>query len=321
MRALVTGAADYLGSRLVWQLHALGHRVAVLSRGGDGETVVDGVTFDTVGGDVTDRASLGPACSSVDVVFHTAVHSDLGPKDPTVLDRVNVDGSRNVFGAAAEAGVPVVHVSTVTAYGPTGVDPQAETYWAEAEPASELERTRRHAHLLAREYQRDGADVRIASVGTVYGPDDPSPLGRLTRLYATVPLPVVPFRDAVWSMVHVDDAADGLVRIAESGAHGSEYVLVAEAVSVKQWAEILAAAVDKPAPLAHVPDSIVSRASRFLSWGVHAAGGPHELIAEVVATASRSYSYSGAKARQELGWNPRPLSVGLAQSVGDRRGV
>lgn len=315
MRALVTAASDFLGRRLVWQLHSQGHQPVVLGRGAAG-AMVEGIAVETVDGDVVDPVGLSSALRDVDVVFHT--EADVADQDPTSPERVHLETSRAVFDAAASAGVTVVHVSSVTAYGPTGPDPQAETYWSEAEPVTQLERVRRQVHLLARDYQLDGVDIRIAAPGTVYGPGDPTPLGRLTRWYATVPLPVLPFRDAVWSTVHVDDAADGLIRIAEDGRRSDEYVLVAEAVSVKEWVETLAAAADKPAPLAHVPEGIMARASRFVEWGVHAVGGPHELIAEYVASATRSYAYSGAKARRELGWNPRPLDVGLAQLTGSR---
>lgn len=313
MRVLVTGASDFLSRRLVWQLNSLGHDPVVLVANPSQRSALGLHVAEVAVGDVTDRSSLAAAISDIDFVVHTATHNELGPKDPTILVRVNIDGSRNVFDTAAHAGIPVVHASSVVAYGPTGVDPQAETYWSESEPASELERSRRAAHLVAREFQQAGADVRIAAVGTLYGHDDPSSLGRLTKWYMTVPFPVVPFRDAVWSTVNVDDCADGLIRIAESGTPRDEYVLAAESVTVKEWVDTLAAAVDKPAPLAHIPEGIVAGASRVVEWGVHAAGGPHELIAEYVASATRSYAYSGAKARRDLDWNPRPLDVGLAQ--------
>lgn len=313
MRALVTGASGFLGRRLVWQLHSLGHRPLVLSPSTAATIDVEGVGVDNVTGDVTDRAALEAPMGRVDVVFHTAEQSELGVKDPAVLERVNVEGSRNVFDVAVRAGVPVVHVSSVTAYGPTGPDPQDETYRSDVEPASELDRSRRDALVAAREFRAHGADIRIAAAGTVYGPGDPSPLGRLTKLYTTVPLPVVPLRDSVWSTVNVDDCADGVIRVGELATPGEEYILAAETVTVKEWVEALAAAADKPVPLAHISEGVLARASRLVEWGIHAAGGPHQLIAELVATASRSYAYSGAKARAQLGWNPRPLDVGLAQ--------
>lgn len=321
MRALVTGASEFLGRRLVWQLHAQGHGAVALARDGSERSGLDLPAAEVAIGEVADRSSLVAALADVDVdvVFHVAARSHFGAKNPAGLDRIDVDGSRNVFDVAAEAGVTVVYASSVFAYGPTGPDPQPETYWSEAESTSESERGRRAAHLVAREFQQSGADIRIAAVGTVYGPDDPSPMGRLTRWYMTVPFPVIPLRDAVWSTVHVDDCADGLIRIAEEGTSGNEYVLAAETVTVKEWVETLAAAVDKPAPLAHIPEGIVARASRLVEWGVHAVGGPHELIAEYMAASTRSHAYSGAKARRELGWNPRPLAVGLAQLAGVHR--
>lgn len=264
-------------------------------------------------GDITDRASLDAAVRGMDAVFHTAAQYEMGPSDPTTLDRINVEGSGNVFAAAASVGAPVAYVSSVTALGPTGADPQDESHWSETIPASHYERTKREAHLLARQYQADGADIRIASPGGIYGPRDTSTLGRLIKLYMTVPMPVVAFRDAVQSTVNVDDCADGLLRMIEQGEPCGEYILCAESVTMQQWIAAMMHAADKPEPLLYIPDALVARIGSYVEWLVHSIDGPHELIHEYIATAVRSWSYSGAKARTELGWNPRPLDFGLAE--------
>lgn len=313
MRAVVTGASGFLGSRVLWQLRAHGHKPVALIRETADRSRFASFDPDVAVGDVTDRASLDAAFDDADLVIHTAAAYEMGPDDPTRLEIVNVDGSANVFAAAANAHVPVVHVSSVTALGPTGPEPMAETYWSQSEPASHYERTKREAHLLARDFQAKGADVRIGIPGGVYGPGDTSTLGRLMRLYMRVPMPVLAFRDAVQSLVYIDDCADGLLRIAEDGTPSNEYVLCAETVTMRAWIDAMMAAVDKPTPLVYIPDSVVVQGSRVAEWVVHAFGGPHHTIHEYVATATRSYAYSGAKARRELGWNPRPLSVGLDQ--------
>lgn len=313
MRALVTGASGFLGSRLVWQLRAHGHEVVVLLRPTSDRSRIELAAPDVAVGDITDRSSLERAVHGVDAVFHTAAQYEMGPADPSSLDRINVEGSGNVFAVAADAGIPVVHVSSVAALGPTGVDEVDETHWSDAPPVSHYQRTKREAHLLARRYQSEGADIRVGIPGGIYGPGDTSTLGRLIGLYMTVPMPVVAFRDAIQSTVHVDDCADGLLRILENGPPCGEYILCAESVTMRAWIEAMMHAADKPVPLYFVADRHVALIGELVEWIVHAFDGPHELIHEYIATAVSNAAFSGQRARDELGWNPRPLAHGLRQ--------
>ena len=319
MRALVTGASGFLGSRLVWQLRALGHDVVVLLRPTSDRSRIADADPEVAIGDITDPASLRRAIRGTDAVFHTAAQYEMGPSDPTSLERINIDGSANVFGAAGEFGVPVAHVSSVAALGPTGTTPEHEDHWSDAEAVSHYQRTKREAHLVARRFQDEGVDIRIGSPGGIYGPTDTSTLGRMIKLYMTVPMPVVAFRDAIQSTVHVDDCADGLIRMLEAGEPNGEYILCAESVSMREWIVAMMQAADKPVPLHFVPDRRVAMIGELVEWLVHAFDGPHELIHEYIATAVNNFAYSGQKARDELGWNPRPLAHGLrqvAESVG-----
>lgn len=313
MRVLVTGASGFLGSRLVWQLRALGHDVVVLLRPTSDRSRIAAAEPEVAIGDITDPASLRTAIRGTDAVFHTAAQYEMGPSDPTSLERINITGSANVFGAAGEFGVPVAYVSSVAALGPTGTAPEHEDHWSDAEAVSHYQRTKREAHLVARRFQAEGVDVRIGSPGGIYGPTDTSTLGRMIKLYMTVPMPVVAFRDAIQSTVHVDDCADGLIRMIEDGEPNGEYILCAETVTMQEWIEAMMHAADKPVPLHFVADRQVAMLGEIVEWVVHAFNGPHELIHEYIATAVNNFAYSGQKARDELGWNPRPLAHGLRQ--------
>jgi GDP-4-dehydro-6-deoxy-D-mannose reductase len=109
MRALVTGAAGFVGPYLVAHLRDCGDDVIAL---GDGH---DGI-------DITNREATHAAFAvhRPEVVYHLAAWSDAGASwaDPTTCLRVNVEGTANVLDAARELGVRrVLVVGSAEEYG------------------------------------------------------------------------------------------------------------------------------------------------------------------------------------------------------------
>src|SRR5690349_2156229 len=119
MRALVTGATGFLGSNVASQLVGRGDEVVALVRATSDRSRLDGLAIDYAEGDVTDRDSVEKALDGVTQVFHCAATVEFGPRDPTFMEKVNVTGTENVLGAAAERDIPAVHTSSLSALGPT----------------------------------------------------------------------------------------------------------------------------------------------------------------------------------------------------------
>src|SRR4051794_41618449 len=68
-------------------------------------------------GDVRDRAALAEAFAGADAVAHLAF-AIYGNASRETLEAINIDGTMNAFGAAADAGVRrFVYASSVAAYG------------------------------------------------------------------------------------------------------------------------------------------------------------------------------------------------------------
>ena len=110
---LVTGGAGYLGSKIVQRLVAAGCEVRSLDVAA--QAARPGVL--AIKADLQDAAALQKACVGVDTVFHTAaLISILSTYRKAVKERVfgvNVQGTRHLLAAAAQAGVQAfVHTSS-----------------------------------------------------------------------------------------------------------------------------------------------------------------------------------------------------------------
>ncbi|HEX2994221.1 MAG TPA: NAD(P)H-binding protein [Anaerolineales bacterium] len=119
--AFVTGGTGFIGSRLITLLVERGVRVRALARSQAGLEKVRALGAEPVLGDVIDPTPLKEAMRGCDVVFHVASMYEVGLRYKAQMEKVNVDGVRNVIEAAWEAGVPkIVFTSTIGVFGDTG---------------------------------------------------------------------------------------------------------------------------------------------------------------------------------------------------------
>jgi dihydroflavonol-4-reductase len=107
--------------------------------------------------------------------------------------------------------------------------------------------------------------------------------------------------------VHVDDCAAGVVRVAEQGRDGEEYVLAADSPTLRAWLTTFALAARRRPPRVYVPDALLDKVAAL------AARVPmHPLVREATAMSSGAHwAFTGDKARRELGWAPRAFDDAL----------
>jgi len=129
---LVTGGAGFIGSHIVQKLVSMGEKVRVLDNLSFGNKAnFNGVEakIDFIAGDLLDAEIVGRAMKGVEVVFHQAALRSvpLSVNNPTLVNRVNVEGTLNIFTAARDAGVKrVVYASSSSVYGKGAMLPKSE---------------------------------------------------------------------------------------------------------------------------------------------------------------------------------------------------
>lgn len=134
-KALVTGAAGFIGSHLVDRLLAQGHAVVGvdnLSNGRESNLAQarSNPAFAFHKADVADAAAIAPLFEGVDWVFHLAALADIVPsiQRPLAYHRSNVDGTAAVLEAARHAGVKrFVYAASSSCYGLATQFPTPET--------------------------------------------------------------------------------------------------------------------------------------------------------------------------------------------------
>ena len=304
MKIFATGTTGFVGSVVAERLRARGDTVVALVRDPTKADLLRRAGRDVIVGDLGDPDALRRGMDGCDAVVHAGAIYEVGVSAPRRIDMytANVDGTKAVLGAALAVGVPkVVHVSSIVVFGNTNGKVVDETYRRGEEYTSYYDETKTLAHRVAEAYGEQGLPVVIAQPGQVYGPGDHSGIGALFRRAAAGKLPVLTFGDLGLSLVHVDDVADGIVHLLDRGRAGQAYVLGGELARLRDAVRVMAALAGKPAPRFEVPPSLLRLAARL-----------RPDVAEVVRSADGvTFWASDAKARAELGWDPRSLRDGL----------
>jgi len=236
--ALVTGGAGVMGGRLVARLLEAGWRVRALVLPGDPlRSRVEALGCEIREGDVSQPSSLEGVCDGVDLVYHLA--AVIISHDPTVFERVNLDGTRHMLSEARKAGAPhFVYVSSASVIYPR------RTRYAESKLAAE--------GLV----QSSGLPYTIVRPTLVY--DEGGGQELMMFLAYLRRFPVVPFIGAGAALkrpVWAEDIVDGLLKLASAPvAFGKTYNFSgAEAISMRELAELLLLHLDRPRPFLSVP--------------------------------------------------------------------
>ncbi|MBK5288436.1 MAG: SDR family oxidoreductase [Acidimicrobiia bacterium] len=228
-RAVVTGAAGFLGSHLSERLVGAGWDVVGLDNLLTGrmenlEALLPHERFTFEHYDVTNFVDVAGA---VDAVLHFA--SPASPVDyleyPIKTMKVGALGTHNMLGLALAKGAKFFLASTSEVYGDPQVHPQTEDYWGHVNPIGPrgvYDEAKRFAEALTLAYHRShGLDVRISRIFNTYGPRLRPADGRVVSnfLFQAMrgePLTVYGDGKQSRSFCFVDDEISGIVALLDS---------------------------------------------------------------------------------------------------------
>ena len=314
MRVCVTGATGFLGAHVAARLAARGDEVRVTVRDPRRLEALGGLDVEVVDADILDRRSMRRALDGVDTLFHTAGMVASRPRRQ--VWRVNAVGPRIAVETAAGCGVRrVIVTSSVASIGPatgerpaTERNPYPESGTGLLYTDSKFEGERGALTAGA----RLGIDVVSVCPSYVLGPalNRTRPGETSTRIVANYlrgRLPAIV--DAYTNIVDVEDVADGHLLAADRGRPGERYILGGENLP---WPEV----IERVARLSgvHQPVLVLPREIAGVADALKRAGIPFGVL-EGIRLMAPNWRYSSAKARRQLGYQPRRASETLERTV------
>jgi dihydroflavonol-4-reductase len=318
MDALVTGGTGFVGANLVRELLADGRSVRVLARKGGDRRALEGCAVEIAEGDLLDADSLRAAVKGARQVYHVAADYRLWARDPRELYRANVDGTRHMLTAAAEAGAErIVYTSTVGALGiPKDGTPGDETSRVGLEDmVGPYKSSKFLAERVADELAARGAPIVIVNPSAPIGPWDvkPTPTGQMVVDFLKGKM--VASLDTGLNIVHVRDVARGHILAAERGRVGQKYVLGHRNMSLIEIFGALAGVTGLRAPRFRVPYGVAWMAALWMEGAARVTGGTPQVPLNAVRMARKRMYFSAEKAVRELGLPQTPAEDALRDAV------
>lgn len=229
MRALVAGAAGFLGSHLCDRLRRDDVEVIGIDNfcTGSRQNIAHLQTdpgFSFIEHDITEPADAAVS-GSLDIVFNMACPASprAYQRDPLFTLETNYVGMRNLLELARSREATILQASTSEVYGDPTIHPQVESYWGNVNcfgVRSCYEEGKRVAETLMLEYaRRYELRIKIVRIFNTYGPRMDLEDGRIVSTFIIQSLrgdPITVFGDGnqTRSFCYVEDLIDGLVRMA-----------------------------------------------------------------------------------------------------------
>jgi nucleoside-diphosphate-sugar epimerase len=302
MKVFVAGAGGALGKQLVPQLVADGHEVVGMIRSRSKQDLVRGLGARPVVADALDRDEVVRVVSEAkpEVVVHqlTAIPANLNPRrfdrDFAPTNRLRTEGTDHLLAAARAAGAHrfVAQSFAGWPYAHSDSEVKTEDDPLDPEPVASFRSTLDAIRHLERTVAGDnGIEGLVLRYGAFYGPGTSlgaEPEGNVTEMVRKRRFPVVGSGAGVWSFIQIDDAAAATVAAIRGGPSGIYNVVDDDPAPVSEWLPGLAAAVGAKPP------------RRVPRWLGRLAGGEGATVMMTEICGA-----SNAKAKRELGWQPR----------------
>ncbi|NUW40906.1 NAD-dependent epimerase/dehydratase family protein [Nonomuraea rhodomycinica] len=290
MRVFVAGGAGVLGRRLVPRLVERGHEVTATTTSTAKLGLLEQWGAEAVVMDGLDARSVGEAVAHArpDVIVHqmTAISGkpDIKHFDRwfAVTNRLRTEGTDHLLAAAEATGVSHVVAQSYASWNGIRKGGWVKTEEDPLDPTSTGQGAQAIRHLEDVVVKAGGAVLRY---GAFYGPgatDDQVELVR-KRQY-----PVIGDGGGHSSWVHLDDAADATVLAVELRARGVFNIVDDDPAPAREWLPHLAACAGAKPPM------------RIPVWLARPLAG-----GAAVAMMTEGRAFSNAKAKRELGWEPR----------------
>jgi dihydroflavonol-4-reductase len=315
---LITGGTGFLGTHIVRQLLDAGEKNLRVMASSVPEWMTDAGVEAAIGS-VTKADEVAAAVKNVSAIFHLAGKVSRDNEDAATMNKVHVEGTRNLCEAAKKSGVKTMLLASSSGTIAVSEDEQIfdETF---PQPVDVFSRWAYYASKYYQEraalenFDGDGRRLVILNPSLLLGPDD-------ERLSSTKPVldflaRKIPYSPSGGlSFVDARDAASAFISALEKGRHQEKYLLGAANMTFPQFFGRLERLSGVSAPMLKVPRKLAMAGSSMIESVFKNWGKASPVASKEVEQAEYFWYFDSTKAEEELGFAPRDPQETLQDTI------
>jgi dihydroflavonol-4-reductase len=309
MKCIVTGATGHIGNVLVKDLFEAGYEIQAIVLPKDDFKMIEPYA-EIVFGNILDKAFLAEAIKGVDLVFHLAGIVEIGSGKKAIINKVNVEGTRNIVDACLKNHIRrLVYTSSVHAIPEL---PKTQTIVEVDHFDPDLVKgLYAKSKAMATKIVLDQKDSDLEVIGPFdYKLSNVSQVfldflcGRLTA-----------YLRGGYNFVDVRDVAKGIRLAAELGKKGECYILSGSEITVKELLDEIALISGRKRIRTKLAFWFILSMS-YLAEVYYKLAKQKPLFTHYsIITLDSNYHFSNEKAKRELGFTTRDMKESIKDTM------
>lgn len=313
MKILVTGPDGVLGSNLVRELIQRDHEVSVLLLEGTKSPTLDGLSIERFYGNILNMEDLDKSFKGQEVVIHCAAATNVYPARNAFVNKVNIDGSKNIIDATLNNNVQrLIYVGTANSfgYGETLENPGKEgNPYRSLKYGMDYMDSKRYAqeHVLEAVEKRKLPAI-VVNPTFMIGPYDSKPSSG-EMIIALHHGKVPGYTAGGKNYVAAKDAATAIANAVTMGRIGECYILANENLTYQEAFSKIATAIGAKPPKMKLSSFMVKTYGSLSTLFANIFKYKPAVTKELAVISCDKHYYSPEKARKELLLPQTPIEI------------
>lgn len=315
MKILVTGATGVLGGNLVRELLQRNYEVSVFLLEGESETTLESLPIHRFYGNILIPESLNEAFKANDVVIHCAASTSVFPPKDDLVNKINIEGSRNVCEACLQHDIKrLIAIGSANSFG-NGIsidNPGTEEspftggkYGLDYIDSKRIER-----ELVFDYVEKRGLPALVVNPTFMIGPYDSKPSsGRM--IIALYKGKVPGYTGGGKNYIAVKDVAVAIANAITMGKIGEAYILGNENLTFKDAFAKFAKVLNVKPPRLHLTNFMTITYGNLSSISGRLFNFTPSVTKELARISTEKHYYSSEKAQKELKLPQTPIEIAV----------
>lgn len=317
MEILVTGPDGVLGSNLVRELLSRNYKVSVLLEPGKDPVNLRDLPLTRYHGNILDPNILDSIFENKQIVFHCAAATSVFPAKNEMVNKVNIEGTRNVINAALKHKVQrMIYVGTANSFGfgSTLDEPGNEEnpYKSAKYGLDYMDSKYKAQQLVLDAVKEKGLPALIVNPTFMIGPYDSRPSSG-AMILAIHNGKVPGYTTGGKNYVAVKDVATAMANAITMGRIGECYIAGNVNLGYKEAFELIAKTINAKAPTRKLSSFAVVAYGTLNSFFAKLFNYYPAVTKELATISTENHFYSVEKARKELHLPQTPLDVAIQE--------